>query len=137
MIDVTRRCGAPTKAGAPCRTAMNLADSGLCVQHDPERVAVRLAMVQSGGHASAVTRIRAKAAPASEVPKAPRTLADAVSIASWITRAVLTGTIDVRVAEAGTKAVRQFQLGEEKRALEGEIKKLRAELAAARGKAKP
>ena len=105
--------------------------------HDPERVAERLAIHSAGGAASKKAKTKAKAADASETPNAPRTLADAVAVASWITRAVLIGEIDVRVAEAATKAVRQFQLGEEKRALEGEIKALRAELAAARGKAKP
>lgn len=139
--DGTRTCGdagGVTKAGAPCRSFLNISPaSGRCAMHDDARKAERLAIHSAGGSASKVAKTKAKAADASEAPAAPRTLADAVAVASWITRSVLIGAIDVRVAEAATKAVRQFQLGEEKRALESEIKKLRSELAAARGKAKP
>lgn len=139
--DATRTCGDAgglTKAGTACRCSMNLSPAnGRCVMHDNERLAERLAIRSAGGAASKVAKTKAKAADASEVPAAPRTLSDAVAVSSWITHAVLIGEIDVRVAEAATKSVRQFQLSEEKRALEGEIKKLRAELAAARGKAKP
>lgn len=94
---------------------MNLsATTGRCIQHDEERVAERAAMRSAGGDASRVSKVKAKAADPAKAPKAPRTLDDAVKVASWVTRAVLTGVIDVRVAEAATKAVRQFQLGEEK-----------------------
>jgi hypothetical protein len=55
-------------------------------------------------------------------------LDDAVKVASWITRAVLVGEIDTRVAEAATKAVRQFQLGEEKANLLKQIAELKARL---------
>jgi hypothetical protein len=85
-----------------------------------------------GGERAGETRRLEKASQHPDVPKAPRTLQDAVDVASWITRAVLVGEIDVRVAEASCKAVRQFQLSHEKRVLEKEIAALRAELAEAR-----
>ena len=125
--------GGTTKAGTPCRCALNLSPtSGLCMQHDPDRQAERDAMRAAGGKASGPAKRRAKAADPAVVPDAPKSLADAVRLASWIVRATLAGEIDVRVSEAATKAVRQFQLGEEKRVLEAEVRKLRAELAEAR-----
>lgn len=131
--------GGVTKAGAPCSVAMNLSPTnGLCVMHDPERATDAAAMRAAGQRANGAANRRAKAADPDTVPPAPKTLEDAVFLAAWITRAVLIGDIDVRVAEAATKAVRQFQLGEEKRAMEAEIKHLRAELAAAqKGVARP
>ena len=83
-----------------------------------------------GGRASGESKRREKAAHPENAPRAPKSLADAVQVASWITHAVLVGEIDVRVAEAATKAVRQFQLGEEKRALVEKVKTLNAKLRA-------
>jgi hypothetical protein len=142
---MTQTCGAAggvTLAGAPCKSWLNLSPtSGKCLMHDEERVAERARATSVGGKASKAAQVKAKAANPANAPKAPKTLDDAVAVASWITRAVLTGEIDVRVAEAAVKAVRQFQLGEEKRGYEvqiktmrAEIKKLRTELDAAHGK---
>jgi hypothetical protein len=108
---------------------MNLSTvNGRCIQHDDTRAEERAAMRAAGGTATGAARQRSKAADPSNAPKAPRTLDDAVRIASWITRAVLIGDIDVRVAEAATKAVRQFQLGEEKADLLRRIATLEAQL---------
>jgi len=100
--------------------------------HDDARASERTAMRSRGGHESKLTKQREKAALPADVPKAPRTLQDAVDIASWITRSVLIGEIDVRVAEAATKSCRQYQLSLEKRVLEKEIAALRAQLAEAK-----
>ena len=104
------------------------------MSHDPERAEELRAVHAAGGKAAGVAKRHAKAALPDGVPKAPRSLDDASQIASWITRAVLIGEIDVRVAEAATKAVRQFQLTEEKRAMQAELKALRAQLDAAKRK---
>ena len=71
-----------------------------------------------------------------DIPKAPRSLEDAVKIAAWITHAVLIGTIDARTAEAAVKGCRQFQLAEEKRKLQKQVEQLQAELASARANQK-
>lgn len=124
--------GGMAKAGTPCRSTMGLSEmSGLCLVHDPERVAERTLMRSAGGKASKGWRTKAKAADPETVPPRMTSLADAVTVASWIVDAVLRGDVDARTAEAATKACRQFQLGEEKATLLREITKLRTELAAA------
>lgn len=100
--------------------------------HDESRIAERARVRSAGGDAAKVAKTKAKAADPATVPPRMKSLADAVSVASWIVDAVLCGAIDARTAESATKAVRQFQLGEEKATLLREITKLRAELAAAR-----
>jgi len=123
--------GGITKAGAPCRSRLNLSPtSGRCLQHDADRAESAHALRIAGGRASGMKQRMARAALPEGAPKAPRTLEDAVRIAAWITRATLVGEIDVRVSEAATKAVRQFQLGEEKRAMQKELVALRTQLAA-------
>lgn len=126
-----RTCGGTKANGSPCRSFLNLSASGFCLMHDPERAGQRAAMRSAGGAAAKVARSRGRAADPATVPPRMKSLADAVSVASWIVDAVLRGDVDARTAESATKAVRQFQLGEEKATLLREIKKLRAELAAA------
>ena len=130
MTETCGDSGGTTKAGTPCRCALNLSPtSGLCVQHDPDRQAERDAMRAAGGKASGPAKRRAKAADPAVVPKAPQTLADAVALASWITHAVLIGDVDARTAESATKSLRQFQLTVEKKALEDRVKLLTRRLA--------
>lgn len=132
---IPRTCGdsgGRTLAGSPCRSTLNLGSDGMCIQHSPLREAERAALRVAGGKAAGVAKRKAKAAEPDEVPAEPKSLADAVRIASWVTRAVLIGKIDVRVAEAATKAVRQFQLGEEKARMERELRDLRREVASLR-----
>jgi len=125
--------GGITKAGAPCRTTMNLsATTGRCVQHDPERAAERAAMQSAGGTAAKVAKVRAKAADPSTVPNAPQTIEDAERFASWLTHAVCVGGIDARTAHEAAVCLREFRGAAEKRIMEREIKALRAELAAAK-----
>jgi hypothetical protein len=125
--------GGKRKDGAVCCAAMNLsASSGLCVQHDPERAGARAAMQAAGGHASKVAKTKAKAADPATCPPVMRTLQDAVAVAAWITNAVLRGELDARTAESATKAVRQFQLGEEKADLLRRIKALELSLKTAK-----
>jgi hypothetical protein len=138
---MTRTCGSSgglTKAGTPCGVAMNLsATSGLCVQHDPARVAERAAMRSAGGHAAKVAKVRAHAADPSIVPAAPKTIEDAEKFASWLTHAVCTGKIDARTAHEAAVCLREFRGASEKRIMERELKALRAALAdAKRGRAK-
>jgi hypothetical protein len=130
------RCGdsgGVTREGSPCRSRLNLSpDTGLCLQHDPARREAARAMQSAGAIAKAEVMRRRKAALPAGVPRAPRTLEDAERVASWITRAVLVGDIDVRVAEAATKAVRQFQLVVEKRVLQDRVRELELMLREAR-----
>lgn len=126
-------CGASggrTKAGAPCRSRLNLGPDGMCVMHSPTRATERAALRVKGGKASGESKRRAKAALPENAPRAPKSLADATAIAAWIVRSVLVGEIDARTGEAATKALRQFQLGEERRALTEKVRALTTKLKA-------
>ncbi len=125
-------CGAAggvTRAGSPCRCRLNLSPaSGLCVQHDPERVEAAQALRVAGGAASGKRAQAEKAALPEGMPGTPKTLDDAARLAAWISNAILTQQIDARTGEAATKAVRQFQLCEKERGLERKVKDLEAKL---------
>lgn len=125
------RCCGTTAKGAPCGSFLNLSESGFCLMHDPERAGERAAMRSAGGAAAKVAKTKSKAADPATTPPRMKSLADAVSVASWIADAVLRGDIDARTSEAATKAVRQFQLGEEKASLLKRISALEAQLKAA------
>ncbi|HLA88892.1 MAG TPA: hypothetical protein VJL28_00490 [Gemmatimonadaceae bacterium] len=122
-----------TKAGAPCRCVMNLSPAtGLCLMHDPARVAERRAVRSAGGDASKVAKVKAKAADPATVPKAPKTIEDAERFASWLTFTVCSGGIDARTAHEAAVCLREFRGAAEKRIMEREIKALRAEIAEAK-----
>ena len=65
------RCGdagGVTKASAPCRSHLNLGESGKCLSHDPERAGELQVVHAAGGRAAGVTRRLAKAANPDGVP---------------------------------------------------------------------
>lgn len=130
-VVVAPQCRGTTKAGAPCRSQF-VGASGYCLTHDPEKTAEARAIRQAGGRATSKAQRALEASQPKNVPKEPKTLEDAARISAWITRATLMRHIDARTSEAATKAVRQFQLAEEKRVLVTTIKELRAELAEAK-----
>ncbi len=131
------RCGdagGTTKRGTPCLMFLELSETnGLCLQHDPERTAQADAMRKAGSAKmrSEWRRLQAGEETPVQIPPAPKTLRDAVKLSSWITRATLDRTIDVRVSSAATRALRQFQMSVEKRALEQRIEELQERLSRA------
>jgi hypothetical protein len=138
---MTQTCGASggiTLAGTPCRSQLNLSPTtGRCLQHCPERAAERAALHSAGGHASKAADVRRKAADPKTVPKAPKTILEAEKFASWLTHAVCVGEVDTRTAHEAAVCLREFRGASEKRIMAAELKGLRAEVAALRGKAKP
>ncbi len=125
--------GGRTLKGAPCGMHLNLnPESGLCLNHDPTRQAEALEMRVAGAKARAAKLRKRKAAMPKDCPPAPKTLREAEAVASWITFAVLSGELDPKVAEAGVKSVRQFQLTIEKRTLQDRVKELERALREAR-----
>lgn len=118
--------------GEPCRSTLGLGTTGLCLQHDPERANEAHLLRSTGGLAARDAKIKAKAALPDGVPKAPKTLEDAVQWSSWAMYAVATGEIDARTGHEVGYLVNAFKAAVEKRDLLQEIEKLRAELAAAR-----
>jgi len=125
--------GGVTKAGLPCRSALNLSpEDGLCIAHDPERVDEARAMRVAAGKATGLANRKRRAASPLVVPKPPRTLQDAVEWSSWAMHAVATGEIDARTGHEIGYLVNAFKAAVEKRDLLAEIEALRAELASAR-----
>jgi hypothetical protein len=132
-----KRCGAPTKAGPPCRAKMNLsATNGLCLQHDPEREAERAALHAAGGKASRAAVARARAADPATVPKPPKDLEEATKYFAWLVDQGATGKMDARTVHECAFALKGFQSALEKRDLLRQIEQLRRDLAEAR-KEKP
>ena len=133
LVKTCGDAGGRTKAGRPCQVAMNLGEKGLCVHHDPDRKQEALEMRRMGARASAASRTRTKVA-RGDVPRAPRTLSDAVSYASWAVDAVAMGELDARTAREIGNLLREFRSCLEKRSLEKEITALRTELKEAQSK---
>jgi hypothetical protein len=135
MKNEQKRCGdagGRTKSGAPCRQRMNLSpETGLCVFHDPGRKDELRAMVAAGGKAKGEKIRKEKAANPDFAPRAPRSLSEAATFASWLTHAIVTGEVDARVGYNAAFALKAFQSLAEKRDLQREVEKLRAELAEA------
>ena len=102
--------GGVTLAGKPCRSSISLSpENGLCRVHDPARAKEVLEMRRAGAHARGEAARRAKAALPDDVPRAPKTLQDAVEWSSWAIRAVATGEIDPRVGHEIGYLVNSFK----------------------------
>ncbi len=130
-----QRCGdagGKTKAGTPCRSPLGLGENGLCMNHDPARKAAAHELHAAGGRASSLAARARRVALPGDVPKVPKTLDDAVRYFAWLTNAIVTGRLDARSGHEAAFALKGFQSAAEKRDLQAEITKLRAELAAAR-----
>ncbi len=122
--------GGATVAGKPCRSTISLStENGLCRVHDPTRAEEVREMRRAGARAKGESVRRAKAVPPDHVPRAPKTLQDAVEWSSWAIRAVATGEIDPRVGHEIGYLVNAFKAAVEKRDLQHEIEELRTQLA--------
>lgn len=120
-------------SGDPCRAFLNLSPtSGLCMMHDPERVAQRLLMQRRGASNSAVSKRRARAADPSIVPRPPQTLDEAVEWSSWAMHSVAAGELDARTGHEIGYLIARFTEALNKRDLLREVEQLRRDLAAAR-----
>ena len=132
MTDVRATCGdagGVTLAGDPCKGFLNLSVEGLCLQHDPDRAAEGLRVVQSGGHASAVARRARLVADPEDCPPQPRTLEDATDYAAWLTHAITVGRLDPRVGQSAAFCLQRFMSLADKRDLQKQVTSLTAALA--------
>ena len=125
-------CKGVRKDGQPCSSTLGLSEAGLCLNHDALRADAAREVRAAGGRATGAAKRAAKAALPSDVPPPPKNLDDAVKFASWLTHAVCVGTLDARSAHEAGYCLNAFRGAAEKRDLQREIQKLRAELAAAR-----
>jgi hypothetical protein len=129
-------CGAAKADGSPCPVAFALCpDCGLCYHHDPHRAEERRAARVKGGNVSKQRnaekhgRAQFKAAPAADAPGAPETVEDAKRALSWLSHAVLTGTIGPAVARDSATVLREFIKAVEKADLEAGVAELREQVA--------
>lgn len=129
MSAVCGNAGGMTKAGAPCRMSVNLGESGLCLMHDPARAAEGEAIRALGRAANAIAHRQAKAADPKIVPRAPRTLEDAVKWSSWTMHAIANGSLDPRVGHECGYLIARFTEALNKRDLLRKIEDLERKLA--------
>ena len=122
-----------TKAdGSRCRTTLGVSPvTRLCAFHDPERREQMHERRASGGRAAGASQreARAERKRRGRVPRAPKTLEDAVQWSSWAMHGVATGELDARSGHEIGYLVNAFKAAVEKRDLEIEIKKLRETIA--------
>ncbi len=126
------RCRGFRKDGQPCASTLGLSPAGYCLNHDVERVEAAREVHAAGGRATGAAKRAARVTLPPDVPPVPKTLDDAVRYFAWLTNAIVTGRLDARSGHEAAFSLKGFQSAAEKRDLQREIQKLRAELAAAR-----
>lgn len=107
---------------------MALSGEGLCITHDPARAEAHRTMSRNGGTRSAESKKLAKLAHPDDIPPEPKTLVDAVRMASWLSRAPGIGKIGVREAREMTGALRVFLEAIAKQDLQRELAQARKQL---------
>lgn len=122
-------CRGLNRSGARCRTFFGLSPDGYCFTHDPLRaVEYQAARAKQWRASGDRKRAHGDALPAG-LPRAPKTLDDAVQWSSWAMHATATGVIDARTGHEIGYLVNAFKAAVEKRDLLREIEQLRAKLA--------
>jgi len=124
-------CRGVIKDGTRCRTTFGLSEDGLCFSHDPLRAVELAAAQRARSDASGKRKRELRESLPPGMPKAPKTLDDAVKWSSWALHAVASGIISDRTAHECAVLVTAFRGALDKRDLLREIGKLRADLAAA------
>ncbi|MFH1833761.1 MAG: hypothetical protein ABH877_01950 [bacterium] len=124
------RCKGMKADGKPCEAPERLVDpmTGYCLSHDPARREKLLGHCADGGKAIA-RRLRAKVLGETDLPP----LASPQAAAAWleiIGRAVATGRLSSRDADAVTRAVREWLKAHEAGDVADQIKALRETVAA-------
>ena len=125
--------GGVTKSGQPCRTTLNLsATNGRCLMHDLERIERRRAVRAAGGHATAEGRAErlaeAKASMPTDVPKAPRTLAQLARYLTWVLAATAERRLDPAVSRELVLGCRELRQTLDKSVLGPRLAKFKRQL---------
>jgi hypothetical protein len=126
------KCLGTCKNGEPCKTTFGLSPDGLCFTHDPLRAVELAANRKARSEASGKRKQELRASLPPGMPRAPKTLEDAVRWSSWAMHATASGIIDSRTGHEIGYLVNAFKAAVEKRDLLKEIEQLRADLAEAR-----
>ena len=130
------RCKALKPDGERCGQTGGIVDrgSGLCLWHDPARREKAMKARRLGGKLSR-TKARKYAIRTvlpEDAPPAPKTIEEAVAVASWAIHNVATGRIDARTAEVILKGIDTWRrahadsmTAQELAALKGQLEELR------------
>jgi hypothetical protein len=95
-----------------------------CIWHDDKRRGRASAMRRRGGKKGARIARRLRGS----IPPPPKTLDDAVQLASWLTHAVLAGNVTPKAAQEATRAVAQFTRGLAARDMTDRVRELEAQI---------
>lgn len=126
--EAVQGCKALKKDGSPCGATFGLSPDGYCFPHDEKRAVEWLAMQRNRADLSAKRRKEMKESLPPGLPRAPKTLDDAVHWSSWATHAVAAGIIDGRTCHEISVSIREFRMSLEKRDLADEVDRLRKQL---------
>lgn len=127
-------CHATKADGTPCATTFGLSPEGYCFPHDPLRQVEWNAMQKARSDLSSKRRKAMRESLPPGLPRAPKTLDDAVQWSSWAMHAVAAGIIDARTGHEIGYLVNAFKAAVEKRDLQLEIARLSKQIAELRSK---
>ena len=123
------RCFARTQRGR-CQVTggLKLDSQGriACPWHNDTMKGRASAMRRKGGRVSQKVQHARRTA----IPPPPKTLDDAVQLASWLTHAVLQGHVTPKAAQEATRALTQFTRGLKERDVERQVRELQAQVKA-------
>lgn len=125
------RCASNRADGERC-TKGAVAGSPWCFMHDPKRQEEVAAARRRGAEATKRRHSNIRTVDLEDTPGQIDTLADVATWLRWCAVAVATGKIDARTGHEVIVSLKELRPTLEKVGLEEEVRKLRAELAAAR-----
>ena len=128
---MTRRCkgvdGLGNKVdGSPCEGINVDPQTSYCPAHGPGSAARMRERGRRGAEATAAKNRGNGTVDSEKAPDPPETMEDAARIASWACHAVLTGTIDPRVAQQTAALLREFRSGRKESDLDQRVRALEA-----------
>lgn len=129
MAPAERHCQATTADGSPCAAPSNLVDpeTGLCASHDPARRERIREAGRKGARAAARSRNGPAALTSEELPEL-HDHQDAEQRLDLVSRAVLTGRVEPKVAHAAVRAVETWLKAHEGRMVAEDVEAVRSRL---------
>jgi hypothetical protein len=109
-VTAPQACLGRNDQGLPCGVRNNLSADGLCIWHDPQRVAQAVEARRRGRRHQGKRSGRSVTVLAAELPYPLDSVADCVRWSRWITEKVLTGDISPDVANRALSAVKEMRL---------------------------
>lgn len=117
--------------GSPCESPYVDPDTGYCVSHGPGAAVRMRERGRRGAEATAAKHRGKGTVDPDEAPDAPETVEDAKNLASWATRAVMTGVLDPKVGRVVKDLLKEFREAAKVADMEARLKLLESKLATA------